>query len=255
MVIRKGYVRQRRGRTDGSNMQKCPITGQLIPAEKMSSHLQVLLLDPQWKEQKDKLLEKAKKESAFAPESDVEINLATFVSRRPDLFGTVDDEVLEAAAAENDVPPAPAEIEQVTTSMAAAIKPPPPYIPPVGIIAHIEPEMKRARVEEEPAVLNLIPEDQFMSLHKNPIPFVINAIPGEGLKAVSFQIQESVSSSVLEFKERLSPLVDNLPANKMKLRIPANGITLRDSVTLAYFNIGPNTQMELSVKQRGGVKQ
>jgi splicing factor 3A subunit 1 len=36
---------------------------------------------------------KAQKESAFAPLSDFETNLANFVVKRPDLFGTVEDEV------------------------------------------------------------------------------------------------------------------------------------------------------------------
>eukprot|EP00923_Selenidium_pygospionis_P002326 GHVN01003584.1.p1 GENE.GHVN01003584.1~~GHVN01003584.1.p1 ORF type:complete len:587 (+),score=130.50 GHVN01003584.1:97-1857(+) len=97
VVIRKGYVRpSRRSRVDG--MQKCPITGQMVRADDMSSHLKILLLDPQWKDQKDKLIDKAKKESAFAPETDVESNLATFVAKRPDLFGTVDDEIQEHGA-------------------------------------------------------------------------------------------------------------------------------------------------------------
>eukprot|EP00971_Amphidinium_carterae_P310853 6177289-Amphidinium_carterae.1 len=46
----------------------------------MSNHLKVLLLDPKWKQQKDALLERARKESAFA--DDVEANLAAFVTKR-----------------------------------------------------------------------------------------------------------------------------------------------------------------------------
>lgn len=40
------------------------------------------------------MLAKAQKESAFAPLSDFEANLANFVVKRPDLFGTVEDEVI-----------------------------------------------------------------------------------------------------------------------------------------------------------------
>lgn len=78
-------------------MQRCPITGQLIPAEEMSNHLKILLLDPKWKHQKDALVERARKESAFA--DDVEANLAGFVAKRPDLFGSVDEQIREAAEA------------------------------------------------------------------------------------------------------------------------------------------------------------
>mmetsp|Transcript_99037 Transcript_99037/g.171640 ORF Transcript_99037/g.171640 Transcript_99037/m.171640 type:complete len:705 (-) Transcript_99037:105-2219(-) len=96
MKVRKGYVRHKKN-TAQRMMQRCPITGQLIPAEEMSNHLKVLLLDPKWKHQKDALVERARKESAFA--DDVEANLAGFVAKRPDLFGSVDEQIREAAEA------------------------------------------------------------------------------------------------------------------------------------------------------------
>lgn len=96
MKVRKDYVRHKKASTQRM-MQRCPITGQLIPAEEMSNHLKVLLLDPKWKHQKDALVERARKESAFA--DDVEANLASFVAKRPDLFGSVDEQIREAAEA------------------------------------------------------------------------------------------------------------------------------------------------------------
>merc|ERR1719265_2660411 len=96
MKVRKDYVRNRKAATQRM-MQRCRITGQLIPAEEMSNHLKVLLLDPKWKHQKDALVERARKESAFA--DDVEANLAGFVAKRPDLFGSVDEQIREAAEA------------------------------------------------------------------------------------------------------------------------------------------------------------
>mmetsp|Transcript_15605 Transcript_15605/g.35835 ORF Transcript_15605/g.35835 Transcript_15605/m.35835 type:complete len:695 (-) Transcript_15605:114-2198(-) len=92
----KDYVRPKKG-TAQRLTQRCPITGQHIAAEEMSNHLKVLLLDPKWKQQKDALLERARKESAFA--DDVEANLAAFVTKRPDLFGSVDEQIREAAEA------------------------------------------------------------------------------------------------------------------------------------------------------------
>mmetsp|Transcript_1763 Transcript_1763/g.3934 ORF Transcript_1763/g.3934 Transcript_1763/m.3934 type:complete len:697 (+) Transcript_1763:132-2222(+) len=96
MKVRKDYVRMKKTGTQRT-MQRCPITGQLIPAEEMSQHLKILLLDPKWKHQKDALVERARKESAFA--DDVEANLAAFVAKRPDLFGSVDEQIREAAEA------------------------------------------------------------------------------------------------------------------------------------------------------------
>lgn len=96
MKVRKDYVRHKKASSQRL-MQRCPITGQLIPAEEMSNHLKILLLDPKWKHQKDALVERARKESAFA--DDVEANLASFVAKRPDLFGSVDEQIREAAEA------------------------------------------------------------------------------------------------------------------------------------------------------------
>merc|ERR1719387_2304519 len=72
-------------------LQKCPITGQMVPAEDMTQHLKVVLLDPKWKKQKDQLLERARRESAF--DDNVEANLASFVTKRPDLFGDIEDQI------------------------------------------------------------------------------------------------------------------------------------------------------------------
>ncbi|CCF75777.2 splicing factor 3A subunit 1 [Babesia microti strain RI] len=82
----KGYVRKKKQGRD-KTLQKCPITGQLVPEADMSTHLKNLLLDPQYKTQRDLLLSRAKQESAFAPLEDIEGNLANFVIKRPDICG------------------------------------------------------------------------------------------------------------------------------------------------------------------------
>ncbi|KAH8741646.1 Pre-mRNA splicing factor SF3a 2xSWAP domain protein [Cryptosporidium ryanae] len=100
--IIKNYVRRPKKRgycTDEpisnaiKKMFKCPITGQLIPSTDISNHMKVLLLDPKWKQQKHQLLKKAQQETAFTPSTNIEENLAAFVSRRPDLFGTIEEVV------------------------------------------------------------------------------------------------------------------------------------------------------------------
>lgn len=50
LVVVKDYVRvgKKRGRAD-LGMQKCPITGQMVPTDQMTEHLRVVLLDPKWK--------------------------------------------------------------------------------------------------------------------------------------------------------------------------------------------------------------
>lgn len=62
MFVVKDYARQPRkvDSTSATGLLKCPITGQMVPAEDMTGHLKVLLLDPKWKKQKDQLLERAR---------------------------------------------------------------------------------------------------------------------------------------------------------------------------------------------------
>ncbi|EZG65939.1 splicing factor [Gregarina niphandrodes] len=95
IILRPDYVRRPKRAVANNKYFKCPITGQLVLAEEMSSHLKVLLLDKQWKKQRDDLLTKALADSAYAPDSDIETNIANFVLKRPDLFGTVEDEIHE----------------------------------------------------------------------------------------------------------------------------------------------------------------
>lgn len=86
----KDYVRTKR-KLDPARLLKCPISSQLVRADQMSEHLRIMLLDPKWKAEKDRFMEKTRNESAFAPLTDVETNLASFVINRPDLFGSIED--------------------------------------------------------------------------------------------------------------------------------------------------------------------
>uniref|UniRef100_A0A0G4F3Q9 SURP motif domain-containing protein n=1 Tax=Chromera velia CCMP2878 TaxID=1169474 RepID=A0A0G4F3Q9_9ALVE len=124
--IRHDYKRRPVGakRKAAAGMQICPITGREVRAEEMTEHLRILLLDPKWKEQKDRLLEKAKKESAFAGGSAVENNLAAFVAHRPDLFGSIDDQMFE-----EDIPAGAPESAQAPPALPGAAAPP-MFMPP-----------------------------------------------------------------------------------------------------------------------------
>ncbi|KAL3127009.1 Pre-mRNA splicing factor SF3a [Cryptosporidium hominis] len=99
--IIKNYVRvpKKRGLVTKSEQKKkgkmyrCPITGQLIPDEEISNHMRILLLDPKWKQQKDQLVQRAQQESALTASSNIEENLIAFITKRPDLFGTIEEAV------------------------------------------------------------------------------------------------------------------------------------------------------------------
>jgi hypothetical protein len=69
--------------------QKCPQCSQLIAVDELEKHMKIELLDPKWKEQKDR--ENAKKrESTLNLDNgnDVAKHLSQFASVRKDIFGT-----------------------------------------------------------------------------------------------------------------------------------------------------------------------
>lgn len=67
-------------------MQICPKCKQAIPTTKMAEHVRIELLDPKWKEQKAKTLEKSK-ETNLADNLTVFENLKQLAQARPDIFG------------------------------------------------------------------------------------------------------------------------------------------------------------------------
>eukprot|EP00397_Hematodinium_sp_SG-2012_P025264 GEMP01026375.1.p1 GENE.GEMP01026375.1~~GEMP01026375.1.p1 ORF type:complete len:666 (+),score=175.78 GEMP01026375.1:267-2264(+) len=96
--IRSNYVRQpKRSGAQDQQFQKCPITGQFLPVDEINEHVRIAMLNPQWKKEQDIQASKRKQENLF--EEDVEANLAAFVAKRPDIFGTVDEEIQVAAEA------------------------------------------------------------------------------------------------------------------------------------------------------------
>ncbi|OII74090.1 pre-mRNA splicing factor domain-containing protein [Cryptosporidium ubiquitum] len=90
---KRGYATKAEEQSLKGKMYRCPITGQSIPVEEISNHMRILLLDPKWKQQKDQLIQRAQQDSAFTASSNIEENLAAFVSKRPDLFGTIEEAV------------------------------------------------------------------------------------------------------------------------------------------------------------------
>ncbi|ETB56353.1 hypothetical protein YYC_05784 [Plasmodium yoelii 17X] len=101
IIVVKNYEKSRKHKINKENVHLCPITNQPIDINDMTRHLKTLLLDPQWKEQKDKLYEKAKKEASFSPLEDIEGNLSLFVINRPDIFGSIDEEINDHTSNEN----------------------------------------------------------------------------------------------------------------------------------------------------------
>ncbi|XP_065840413.1 splicing factor 3A subunit 1-like isoform X2 [Oscarella lobularis] len=65
-----------------------PLTGERVPADKMAEHMRFGLLDPRWREQKNKEIEEKKEqEEVYAPGTSIGSSLKHFAERRTDIFG------------------------------------------------------------------------------------------------------------------------------------------------------------------------
>jgi len=65
-----------------------PLTGERVPVDSMASHMKINLLDPRWKEQKEKAIEEKKQqEQVFAEGVHIGDTLKQLAERRSDIFG------------------------------------------------------------------------------------------------------------------------------------------------------------------------
>lgn len=132
----------------------------------------------------------------------------------------------------------------------------PPQVPqrrPAPMPSEDEPSSKKVRTEE-----SLIAEGQFLARAKNPnVPFMV-MIPKMTDKpewklngqALTFTLPLTDTVSVIKAKifEEIA-----MPAGKQKLQY--DGLFIKDSNSLAYYNFNPGCRVQLQLKERGGRKK
>lgn len=94
-----------------------PRTGQEVRIDESAEHMRINLLDPKWKEQRQRMLEKHKGTS-FTSGDDIASALAGLAKNRPDIFGGDEFTAKPGADAEGppgSVPPAPVPSIPVST--------------------------------------------------------------------------------------------------------------------------------------------
>ncbi|KAF8407465.1 hypothetical protein HHK36_006598 [Tetracentron sinense] len=76
-----------------------PITGELISINEMAEHMRISLIDPKYKEQKERMMAKIR-ETTLAQDDEISRNIVGLARTRPDIFGTTEEEVSNAVKAE-----------------------------------------------------------------------------------------------------------------------------------------------------------
>ncbi|GBG81804.1 hypothetical protein CBR_g33984 [Chara braunii] len=75
------------------------ITGETIPISEMAEHIRISLIDPKYKEQKERMMAKLR-ETTLASDEEISKNIVGLAKTRPDIFGTTEEEVSSAVKAE-----------------------------------------------------------------------------------------------------------------------------------------------------------
>ena len=115
-----------------------------------------------------------------------------------------------------------------------------------------EPPSKRSRTEDQ-----LIPEHDFLAQNKGPVTFQVQ-VPNMmdksewKLGGQSFTITLPLTDTVSVIKAKMFDEL-GMPAGKQKLQL--DGMFMKDSNTLAYYNFLPMSVVQLQVKERGGRKK
>lgn len=140
---------------------------------------------------------------------------------------------------------------------------PPPQVTQVGnLLKHVasaaagegedEPLTKKAKTED-----CLVPEAQFLMQNKGPVTFkvvvpLLADKPEWKLNGQALTLTLPLTDTVASVKASISEAI-GMPAAKQKLH--CDGIFYKDSNSLAFYNISPNTVVYLQLKERGGRKK
>ncbi|XP_033638833.1 splicing factor 3A subunit 1-like isoform X2 [Asterias rubens] len=115
-----------------------------------------------------------------------------------------------------------------------------------------EPPMKKQKTEE-----SLMPEELFIARNKGPVSFQVMVPPmpdkpewkcsGQALQ-MTLPLTDTISVIKAKIFEETS-----MPAGKQKLQF--DGLFVKDSNTLAFYNFGNGCTLQLGLKERGGRKR
>jgi len=155
-------------------------------------------------------------------------------------------------------PPPPGGLPRMPPPPPRFVDPNPPVAPPMPNKRDGDmDDMVGKKSRSEPAEANLIPEDVFLSSNPNPVTFGVQIpnMPDKGewkLDGITIRLTLPPTDQVSVIKAKLHEIT-GMPAGKQKLQL--GGIFIKDSNTLAYYNVTPASLVQLQLKERGGRKK
>uniref|UniRef100_A0AAV1THM5 Splicing factor 3A subunit 1 n=1 Tax=Peronospora matthiolae TaxID=2874970 RepID=A0AAV1THM5_9STRA len=129
---------------------------------------------------------------------------------------------------------------------------------PPGVLAasgppgeDLEPATKRQRTGGS----SLLPEKEFASRHPGIVRLIVK-VPNDPdnahwkLEGQTLAIELDVKDSMRTLKEKLTTELQGMPVNKQQLKFSMGFV--KDALSCAHYNFVNDTELELSVRQRGG---
>jgi len=158
--------------------------------------------------------------------------------------------------------PAPTPLPPIPPSMPPTAAIPPAMPPPmaVAVPTSLANKSEPQQPENDTEVIQTLSASDFASsLPSQNVPLTIS-VPNDPsnygwmFNGQTISITVDVMMKVKEIKQQLQPQLGGMPVNKMQLKA-ATGF-VKDSLSLAHLNIGPNNgSLELVPKTRGGKRK
>ncbi|KAK3603715.1 hypothetical protein CHS0354_023328 [Potamilus streckersoni] len=149
-------------------------------------------------------------------------------------------------------PPGPPGFPSMMQPPPGPPGPPQPRHPPPPSMLEDEPPSKKQKTEDQ-----LIPEDVFLRNHKGPVKFRVlipkmDDKPEWKLHGQTLTFTLPLTDTVSVIKAKLNEAI-GMPAGKQKLQY--DGLFIKDSNSLAFYNFVNGTAVSLQLKERGGRKK
>uniref|UniRef100_A0A7N8WXK3 Splicing factor 3a, subunit 1 n=1 Tax=Mastacembelus armatus TaxID=205130 RepID=A0A7N8WXK3_9TELE len=228
-----------------------PITGEKIPASKMQEHMRIGLLDPRWLEQRDRIIkERQTEDEVYAPGLDIESSLKQLAERRTDIFG-VEETAIGKKIGEEEIQKPEEKVtwdghsgSMARTQQAAQAN--------ITLQEQIEAIHKaKGLVGEDDTKEKIGPSKPSEIHHQPPIPSSAASLPKPSPPVTTVPRPPSAVNQVCKYFKIHE--ATGMPAGKQKLQY--EGIFIKDSNSLAYYNMNNGSIIHLALKERGGRKK
>jgi splicing factor 3A subunit 1 len=114
-----------------------------------------------------------------------------------------------------------------------------------------EPAAKRRRLDEG----TLQPEEAFLASAPAEVKIIVQVLAGEARGAQTLTVDVPYRTRVGELKGKLQGMGCTIPATRMRIVHQDQRYLLKDSNSLAFYNLPTGTVLEARMQERGGKKK